>query len=521
MNIQTGDSIGGFRLLEEIGSGTVGTVFRAEQVSLSRAVALKILDPHYATQPRYVQRFFREARSAASLIHAHIVQVYDVGEDGGLYYIAIELVDGRSLASILAEEGALEPSRALEYTRQATLALARAHQAEIIHRDIKPGNLLINRHDELKVADFGLARHTGAGAGKITHHGSIIGTPYYMSPEQAQGQLSDERSDIYSLGATLYHMLVGRPPFAGDNFLEVINRHVHESPVPPIQANPRVAEPLSDLVLRMLAKDPDERHPSADALLRAIAELKRLFAQERLAASATVPSVPTPPTRPMTVSHPGDHLRHYRRVPTDLVARVEVKTAPEEQREAIIARIKNMSRGGVFIATEAPEKIGSLVEIRFRTVPNVPAVRIIGVVRRVGEIDGELGMGVQFVKVSPVQEERLAPVLDEPDPYQVLARLTRTELHGRLLARYCGAIGDSAPVAEIAADLDTFPGDLNEALDDLASVGLADAGRGVVTFLPAEDAALRRILENWIRRRRSGPKGQTILLRRDPPRPEA
>ncbi len=274
--------IGGFQLLELLGRGGMGSVYKARQVSLGRLVALKVIASRLAADERFLARFVREARAAAAVHHPNIVAVYSVGEDNGQHYIAMELVAGEGLDALVKRGGPLPQDHALELMKQTTAALAVAHEAGIIHRDIKPSNILLAADGSVKVADFGLAKRIQIDV-KITATGTTVGTPLYMAPEAAGAKDLDARADLYSLGATFYHVLAGRPPFEGKTPVEVIVKHATEEPQPLAAAAPHLDPRLCRVIDRLLRKDPAERYPSAQALLgelEALGELGSPAAQE-------------------------------------------------------------------------------------------------------------------------------------------------------------------------------------------------------------------------------------------------
>jgi serine/threonine-protein kinase len=253
---------GRYRLGEVIGRGGMSTVYRATDRILQRTVAVKVMSAALAEDdPTHVARFEREARAAASLIHPGIVTVYDTGVDGDQRFIAMEFVDGQSLATVIAQQAPLEPERAKEITAEVADALEAAHRAGLVHRDVKPGNVMIARGGSAKVLDFGIARV--ADAGSITRTATLLGTAAYMAPEHALGSPVDARSDIYSLGCVLYAMLTGGPPFSGEVAAAVMHQQVNAIPRAPSEANPRIGPDLDALVLQMLAKSPAERPQSA------------------------------------------------------------------------------------------------------------------------------------------------------------------------------------------------------------------------------------------------------------------
>jgi serine/threonine-protein kinase len=249
-----------YRIIRRLGSGGMANVYLAEDTELGRRVAIKILNDRYANDDLFVERFRREAKSAAALSHPNIVSIYDRGEAEGTYYIAMEVIEGRSLKEVIRGERRLRPAVAIAYTRQILEALRFAHRNGIIHRDIKPHNILVSPDERLKVTDFGIAR---AGASQMTEAGSIMGTAQYLSPEQARGGEVSAASDLYSLGVVLYEMLTGEVPFNGDNPVEIAMKHTTEPPRPPSARADGIPPALDQVVLRALAKNPADRYQSA------------------------------------------------------------------------------------------------------------------------------------------------------------------------------------------------------------------------------------------------------------------
>lgn len=261
---------GRYDVLDRIGQGGMALVYRARDLTLNRTVAVKILRRQWAEDEELVERFNLEARAAASLDNRHVVHVYDVGSDDDVHYIVMELVHGKNLKDYLAERGPLEPREALGIIDQVAEALAEAHSRQIVHRDIKPQNILVTDDGLVKVTDFGIARAMASGT--LVNTGSILGTAQYLSPEQARGKAVGPATDLYGLGVVLYEMLTGLPPFVGDSPIAVALRHVQE-PIPDIRAQrPDLPPAVANLVERLLAKDPEERLQSADALRRQIAK---------------------------------------------------------------------------------------------------------------------------------------------------------------------------------------------------------------------------------------------------------
>ncbi len=255
-----------YRLDRKIGSGGMADVWLADDTELDRKVAIKVLHDNFAQDAEFVQRFQREAQSAAGLQHPNVVGIFDRGDFDGTYFIAMEYVDGPSLKDLV--KGGMSPKDAIDFTRQILKAARFAHRKGIVHRDLKPQNVLIDDEGRARVADFGIAR--AGESSDITATGSVMGTAQYISPEQAQGKETTPRSDIYSIGVILYEALTGRVPFEGDSAVAVALKQVSEAPRRPSAINPNVPPALDAVVMRALAKDPDARFRDADAFLRAL-----------------------------------------------------------------------------------------------------------------------------------------------------------------------------------------------------------------------------------------------------------
>jgi eukaryotic-like serine/threonine-protein kinase len=299
-----------YRLEASIGSGGMAQVFRGQDTTLDRQVAIKILAPQFARDPSFVERFRREAQAAARLNHPNIVNVYDTGVDGDTNYIVMEYVEGRTLAEYLARGGTLASRKAAEIAEKVAEALAAAHAQGVIHRDIKPANIMVTRDGRVKVMDFGIARLV-AGPDTVEQTAAVLGTAAYLSPEQAQGQTVDARSDLYSLGIVLYEMVTGKPPFTGDSAMAVAYKHVQETPLPPSSLNADVPPRLDAVVMRALAKNPANRYQSAgefrDDLMRVIAG-QEVEATPLLPAGAGATQVISrpPPTAMMPPTEPDE-----------------------------------------------------------------------------------------------------------------------------------------------------------------------------------------------------------------------
>jgi beta-lactam-binding protein with PASTA domain/tRNA A-37 threonylcarbamoyl transferase component Bud32 len=287
---------GRYEIVEHLARGGMAEVYVAHDQLLDRRVALKVLFPEFAADRSFVERFRREARSAAALNHPNIVSVYDTGEENGAYYIVMEYVEGRTLRDIIRSEGPLLPQRAADIGADIAGALAFAHRHGVVHRDVKPGNVLIDRAGRVKVADFGIAR-AGDMQENLTQTGAVMGTATYFSPEQAQGGAIDPRSDVYSLGVVLYEMATGRPPFSGDSPVAIAYQHVRETPAPPSSVNADVPPDFEACVLKCMAKNPANRYATADDLR---ADLIRFGQGQRVQAEPVL----APPVSDATVMTP-------------------------------------------------------------------------------------------------------------------------------------------------------------------------------------------------------------------------
>jgi serine/threonine protein kinase len=325
----SGRTLGGrYRVEGELGRGGMARVYRGTDLVLGRPVAVKVLSSQYAEDGTFVSRFRREAQAAARLNHPNLVQVFDTGSDDGVHYIVMEYVEAKTLADYLAGGGRIMPDRAIELAESVCDALAVAHSQGVIHRDVKPANIMVTRDGHVKVTDFGIARVTTNET--VEQTAAVLGTASYLSPEQAQGGAIDQRSDLYSLGCVLYEMLTGRPPFTADSPVAVASKHVLQEPVPPSRLNRDVSPELDAIVMRALAKNPDDRYQDAEEMKE---DLERARRGLPVMATPVLPSAPqttqviqraqpqpTSVLPPGTVTPPGEPGPSRDRTPGWLIA---------------------------------------------------------------------------------------------------------------------------------------------------------------------------------------------------------
>ncbi|HEY3375495.1 MAG TPA: Stk1 family PASTA domain-containing Ser/Thr kinase [Candidatus Aquicultor sp.] len=301
-----------YKVIAKIGAGGMAEVYKAIDTVLDRPVAIKVLHRHFAEDEDFVSRFRREAQAAAGLNHPNIVSIYDWGSQNGTYFIVMELLEGESLKHYINSKGTLEPSEAMEIAKKVLSALNFAHKHDIIHRDIKPHNIILTSEGEVKVTDFGIAR---AGASTMTQTGTILGTAHYLSPEQARGQDVGITSDIYSAGVVLYEMVTGKVPFDGENPVAIALKHVHEMPVRPRELNPHLPESLQTIIAKAMAKNPDSRYQNAAEMRSDIMRLMEGMPIVALAPDEQETMIMAPPSKTGRIERPAyrEPVRRRRR----------------------------------------------------------------------------------------------------------------------------------------------------------------------------------------------------------------
>ncbi len=274
-----------YQLQEPIGRGGMATIYRGHDTRMDRVVAIKVLREVYSTDPKFVTRFQREAKAASALQHPNIVQVYDYGQSDGNYFIVMELIEGTDLRRYLRSRGVLAIDRAIIIAHDVALGLGAAHRRGIVHRDVKPQNILVGRDGSIKLTDFGIASvYKDINAERLTTTGMTLGTVQYYAPEQAQGEIVNPAADVYALGIVMYEMLTGRTPFDGDTPVAVAMQHIQDIPVPPTQLNPGIPPPLEEIIMRCLEKVPEMRYRDGSSLARA---LELLGDEEEIAEKVT------------------------------------------------------------------------------------------------------------------------------------------------------------------------------------------------------------------------------------------
>ena len=336
-----------YEIIEQIGIGGMAKVYKAKDKLLDRFVAIKILKEQYAEDDEFLKKFNNEAQSAAKLSHINIVNVFDIGKDlfkgEMIHYIVMEYVEGQTLKDLIDHEGMLSNHDIIDYSTQIAQALKTAHQGGIIHRDIKPQNILIDNYGLAKVTDFGIARVSSNAT--ITYTSSILGTVHYISPEQAKGKIVDEKSDLYSLGAVMYEMATGRVPFDADNSVGIAVMHIQDQPLAPKELNPNLSDHLNYIIMKLLEKDPTNRFTNAKELIDALDNENLILESEDLTDTARIPIVVP-------------NERSYEKVYKNDQARIEEENNKQKEKEAIY--VSNSETSDASIEKKKEKKIWPL-----------------------------------------------------------------------------------------------------------------------------------------------------------------
>lgn len=311
-----------YELLDPIGRGGMATIYRGRDTRMDRTVAIKVLREVYSTDPKFVTRFQREAKAASALQHPNIVQVYDYGQTDGNYFIVMELVEGTDLRRYLRSRGVLDIDRAIIIAHDVALGLGAAHRRSIVHRDVKPQNILVGKGGSIKLTDFGIASvYKDINAERLTTTGMTLGTVQYYAPEQAQGEIVSPAADVYALGIVMYEMLTGRTPFDGDTPVAVAMQHIQDPPIPPSELNPGIPQAVEDIILRCLEKIPEMRFRDGSQLARALESLSEADPSEMGTNQFLVQnSAPMPITFNNIPARPGSSRRSSPRQPAAQVS---------------------------------------------------------------------------------------------------------------------------------------------------------------------------------------------------------
>ena len=472
---------GRYRVTHLIARGGMAQVYRAQDLMLNRPVALKVLYPELSVDPTFVERFRREAQAAANLSHPNIVPVFDWGEENGTYFIVMELVEGTSLAGLLREHRTMSPHRGAELVAQVAAALAQAHRSGVVHRDVKPGNILLTEDGQVKVTDFGIAQAVST-EDNLTAAGSVMGTATYFSPEQAEGAAVDGRSDVYSLGVVLYELLAGRPPFVGDSPVSVAGMHVRDAVPSPRQFNPGIPEEIEAITMMALAKRPGQRYQTADEMR---ADLLR-FTEGR----------------PVNASRGGAFVGNDATQAVSVVAGERTQAVPVQSgpRTDVVRRRKNNSSRNAIVAALSVILVGALAFVFLgsggpTTMPNVVGQTISQAT------DTLTGQGLVIGSTKLVQSDQPAGTVVATEP-KAGAKVSK----GQSVALRISLGNSSQPV--------TIPDTVNMGLSDAEST-LQQAGlayRVVFTSTASDNAKPNTVLYQDPPGGVQGRTGDTVTL---------
>lgn len=475
-------TMGECRLIRRIGKGAMGVVYLAEQTELKRRVAFKILDPKFSSDPSYIERFEMEAKAAALLNHPNIVKVFDYGHQNNLYYIVNEYIDGGSVQKLIDERNSLEPEEAVEFAIQVAQGLIAANEAKIIHRDIKPDNLMLTLGGVLKIADFGLAKSMTPDTGSADV-GLIMGTPFYMSPEQAKGNPMDSRSDIYSLGVSIYCMVIGAVPFDADSVVGVLLKQISADRPDPCAVKPSLPTVLGSLIMRMMDKLPENRPQSPEELLRELEAVRDILR----------PAAP-PPSLAEVSEVPPERRQNFKPLPSGDITRILRVEASADVLTRIITSIQDDS--GVRIEEENPFPLNTVVEIRFTDRGKGEEMSGLGLVRW----RDQGVMGVTFVKVQPIPKGGGADAMRLSGP-MAIAPLTATPIHQRLLRLVYTNAGQTMSMTKISSALGVGSKMTEDPIRTFERASLIKrTPEGLLELVWPKDEALQREIVVWIER---------------------
>lgn len=479
--------IGDCRLISQIGKGAMGVVYLAEQIELRRKVAFKILDPKFGSDPAYIERFEMEARAVAKLNHPNIVKVYDFGNEDGLYYIVNEYIDYGSVQDQIDNHGALAPELAIEYAIQVAKGLIEANKAGIVHRDIKPDNLMLTKEGVVKIADFGLAKTMQAEAA-TTQSGLIMGTPFYMSPEQAKGMEMDSRSDIYSLGVALYCMVIGDVPFDADSVVGVLLKQISADRPDPCAINSSLPPVFGALIMRMMDKLPGNRQQNPEELLKELEAVQQILK----------PAAPPPSLAEVSEVAP-ENRKNFAPLPPGRINRIIRVEASADVLTRMITSIPGDS--GVAIESETPFPLNTVVEVRFSVPGKEDEFSGLGLVRW----SEAKVMGVTFIKVQPVPKGGKGGGVRLSGP-MAIGPLTATPIHQRLLRYVYANAGQTTTLPQIASALGVGAKMAEDPIStfERASMIKRTAG-GKLELIWPKDEALQKEIVVWMGR--NGLKG--------------
>ncbi len=477
----TGKTMGGCTLSKRIGKGAMGVVYLASQNDLKRQVAFKILDPKFSADASYVERFEMEARAAAQLNHPNIVKVYDFGSENGLYYIVNEYIDGGTIQNLIEERHCLQPEETVEYAIQVAEGLIAANEAKILHRDIKPDNLMLTKDGVLKIADFGLAKSMSPDT-VATDTGLIMGTPFYMSPEQAKGLEMDSRSDIYSLGVSMYCMVIGDVPFDADSVVGVLLKQISADRPDPCAVKPELPSVLGSLIMRMMAKKPSNRPQSPEALKEELNIVRDILK----------PAAPPPSLSDIT-EVAEDKRQNFRLLPASSITRIIRVEASGDVLTRMITSIQEDS--GVCIESENPFPLNTVVEVRFNDPEKGEEQSGLGLVRW----SDATRMGVTFVKVQPIPKSGGGEMrLSGP---MAIAAITATPIHQRLLRLIYANAGQFMTLPKIASSLGVGAKMAEDPIKTFERASMAKKhADGRYELMWPKDEALQREIVVWIER---------------------